>query len=39
MPCKYEMRLRIDNEPNVISSSFEGDYGFIDMNLESIDRD
>ena len=39
MPCENEMRLRINNEPNVISSSFEEDYGFIDMNLESIDRD
>jgi len=39
MPCKNEMRLRIDSEPNIISSSFEGDYGFINMNLENIDRD
>ena len=33
------MRLRINNEPNIISSSFEEDYGFINMNLENIDRD
>ena len=39
MPCKNEMRLRINNEPNVISLGFEEDYGFIDMNFESIDRD
>ena len=39
MPCKNEMRLRINDEPDVISLSFEEDYGFIDMNLENIDRD
>jgi len=33
------MRLRINNEPNVISLGFEEDYGFIDMNFENIDRD
>jgi len=39
MPCENGMRMRIDSEPDVISSSIEEDYGFINMNLENIGRD
>jgi len=39
MPRKYEMGLRINNEPNVISTSFEEDDSFICMGFENIDRD